>query len=79
MPDEILVDAINVQKIYHMGKIDAQALRGVSLQVRQGDFLTIVGPSGSGKTTLLNLIGALGWHHESLRPRPCHTFQTGTR
>ena len=59
LPAEILVDAVNVAKIYHLGRIEAQALRGVSLQVRQGDFLTIVGPSGSGKTTFLNLIGAL--------------------
>jgi putative ABC transport system ATP-binding protein len=57
--DHLLVAAEEVTKTYKTGKIEAPALRGVSLQVKAGDFLAIVGPSGSGKTTLLNLVGAL--------------------
>jgi len=57
--DEVLVSALEVTMVYRLGKVQVRALRGVSLEVRSGDFLAIVGPSGSGKTTLLNLIGAL--------------------
>ena len=56
---EVLVSARDVVKTYVTGKIESPALRGVTLDVRSGDFMSIVGPSGSGKTTLLNLIGAL--------------------
>jgi len=56
---DILVSAKDLTKTYSVGKVEAQALRGVTLDIRQGDFMAIVGPSGSGKTTLLNLIGAL--------------------
>ncbi len=57
--NEVLVDVRDVRKDFHVGKITVNALRGLDLEVRKGDFLAIVGPSGSGKTTLLNLIGAL--------------------
>ncbi len=56
---EVLVSARDVVKTYVVGKIESPALRGVTLDVRSGVFMSIVGPSGSGKTTLLNLIGAL--------------------
>ncbi len=56
---EVLVSAKDVVKTYVVGKIESPALRGVTLEVRSGDFMSIVGPSGSGKTTLLNLMGAL--------------------
>jgi putative ABC transport system ATP-binding protein len=49
----------NVHKIYHIGKIDFPALRGISFSVEEGEFLSIAGPSGSGKTTVLNLVGCL--------------------
>ncbi|MBN1763737.1 MAG: ATP-binding cassette domain-containing protein, partial [Sedimentisphaerales bacterium] len=57
--NEILVSARGLKKVYQTGKVEAQALRGVDLEVLSGEFLAIVGPSGSGKTTLLNLVGAL--------------------
>ena len=49
----------NVTKSYKTGNVEAQALRGVSFSVEQGEFTALVGPSGSGKTTLLQLIGCL--------------------
>jgi putative ABC transport system ATP-binding protein len=57
MPSIVTIE--NVTKDYPLDKVVVQALRGVSLNVEQGDFLSIVGPSGSGKTTLLNLIGCV--------------------
>jgi putative ABC transport system ATP-binding protein len=56
---EVLISANEIHKVYKVGEITSHALRGVTLDVRAGDFLSIVGPSGSGKTTLLNLVGAL--------------------
>ena len=50
---------LDVKKIYRTGAVDVPAVRGVSLEIPAGSFMTLVGPSGSGKTTLLNLIGAL--------------------
>jgi len=54
-----VVEATNVTKTYILGKIPVEALRGVNLKVKTGDFVSILGPSGSGKSTMLNLIGAL--------------------
>ena len=48
-----------VWKIYHLGKTEVPALRGLNLGIKEGDFATIAGPSGSGKSTLLNLIGCI--------------------
>jgi putative ABC transport system ATP-binding protein len=55
----IAVKVVNLHKTYHVNGVLYPALRGVNLQVRRGEFLSIMGPSGSGKSTLLNLIGAL--------------------
>jgi len=54
-----LLELNKVKKIYQQGKIKVPALRGVDLEVEEGEFTTIFGPSGSGKTTLLNMIGCL--------------------
>lgn len=59
MGSAVLVSAREVTKVYDTGTIQEHALRGVNLDIQEGDFLSIVGPSGSGKTTLLNLLGAL--------------------
>ncbi len=54
-----IVEAINLKKVYMLGKIPVEALRGVNFKVEVGDFVSILGPSGSGKSTMLNMIGAL--------------------
>jgi putative ABC transport system ATP-binding protein len=54
-----IVSVQNAVKNYTLGKVVVPALRGVSLDVHEGEFLSIAGPSGSGKTTLLNLIGCV--------------------
>ena len=54
-----MIEAENVRKTYHIGKVDVQALRGVSLAVEKGEFVTIVGTSGSGKSTLFYILGGL--------------------
>ena len=55
----LVVETVDLKKMYMLGKVPVNALQGVNLRVEQGDFLTILGPSGSGKSTLLNMIGAL--------------------
>jgi len=54
-----ILKLINVKKIYRTDSIETYALRGVNLEVYEGDFIAIMGPSGSGKTTLLNILGLL--------------------
>ena len=49
----------NVTRVYQIGKVETQALRGVNLSIESGEFTALVGPSGSGKTTLLQMIGCL--------------------
>jgi putative ABC transport system ATP-binding protein len=61
----------NVTRKYQIGKIETQALRGVSLSIGSGEFTALVGPSGSGKTTLLQMIGCLD------QPTTGHVFING--
>jgi putative ABC transport system ATP-binding protein len=51
--------AHDVSKIYTMGEVEVQALRSVTLDLYEGEFVVLLGPSGSGKSTLLNILGAL--------------------
>ena len=58
-PKDYIVQIDDVHKSFVMGKEAVPALRGVSMDVKRGEFLCLMGPSGSGKTTLLNIIGGL--------------------
>ena len=49
----------NLVKVYRLGKVEVQALRGLSMDIKAGELISIIGPSGSGKTTLLNIVGGL--------------------
>jgi putative ABC transport system ATP-binding protein len=55
----IVFEARGVTKVYRMGEVDVAALRGVDLDLDQGELVVVLGPSGSGKSTLLNLLGGL--------------------
>jgi putative ABC transport system ATP-binding protein len=54
-----VVRLVDVVKVFRMGQQEVQALRGVNLAIRSGEYISIMGPSGSGKSTLFNMIGAL--------------------
>ncbi|MBU4246108.1 MAG: ABC transporter ATP-binding protein [Nanoarchaeota archaeon] len=57
--EKVILRLENVWKIYKMGAVEVPALRGISLDIKQGDFVAITGASGSGKSTLMNLMGCL--------------------
>jgi putative ABC transport system ATP-binding protein len=54
-----MIQAENLSKVYHVGKVEVPALQGVSFGVEEGEFVSIVGPSGSGKSTLFYVLGGL--------------------
>src|ERR1700723_3424526 len=56
---DAFIEAKELRKTYHIGKIEVEALRGISFSVQKGEFVSVVGPSGSGKSTLFYLLGGL--------------------
>ncbi|MCK4555082.1 MAG: ABC transporter ATP-binding protein [Candidatus Aenigmarchaeota archaeon] len=58
-PENVILRMENIWKIYKMGEVEVPALRGVSLEIKRGDFVAITGASGSGKSTMMNLMGCL--------------------
>ncbi|MCX7023873.1 MAG: ABC transporter ATP-binding protein [Spirochaetes bacterium] len=54
-----IVELKDVRKVYPLGKVEVEAVKGVSFCIEKGDFISIAGPSGSGKTTILNMIGLI--------------------
>ena len=54
-----IIEAVDLHKTYHIGKIEVPAIRGISFSVERGEFVSIVGPSGSGKSTLFYVLGGL--------------------
>ncbi|MCW1309189.1 MAG: ATP-binding cassette domain-containing protein, partial [Candidatus Parvarchaeota archaeon] len=54
-----MVELENVTKIYRLGEVQIKALNGINLEIKKGEFVSIMGPSGSGKSTMLHIIGCL--------------------
>ena len=56
---EVVFTARGITKVYQMGEVEVQALRGVDFDLSSREFVVLLGPSGSGKSTLLNILGGL--------------------
>ncbi len=77
-----MIDLRNVERMYQTGPGKTCVLRQIDLQIRQGEFLTIMGPSGAGKSTLLSILGMLDseWTGEyAFLGQPVHTMPTKRR
>jgi putative ABC transport system ATP-binding protein len=68
-----IIKAVNVSKVYDLGKVKVTALKNINLEIFPGEFVSITGPSGSGKTTLLDILSAL------LRPSSGEVFIKGKK
>src|SRR5436305_9058229 len=68
MNNRALVRLIDVHKVYRSGEMQVAAVRGVSLEIKRGEFVALMGASGSGKSTLMNILGCLD------RPSTGHYF-----
>ncbi len=59
MTNGLIIETRGLRKVYRQGDMDVAALRGVDVQVKRGEFLSVMGPSGSGKSTLFHILGGL--------------------
>jgi putative ABC transport system ATP-binding protein len=58
--EDVVIRGLDIRKTYITGQVETHALRGATLAIQRGEYLSIMGPSGSGKSTLFNMIGGLG-------------------